>query len=65
MELNLSNKQKTILEGIIRSCVFLVVVRELERYALIYITIPLAYFISICASAIMLEFNFHFIFTPE
>ncbi len=54
----LSNKQKTILEGIIRSCAFLIVVRELERYALIYITIPLAYFVSICASAIMPEFNF-------
>ncbi len=54
----LSDKQKTILEGIIRSCVFLVVMRELEYYSLEYITGPLGYFISICASAIMPEFNF-------
>ena len=38
MELNLSNKQKTILEGIIRSCAFLVVMRELAPFVFEYIS---------------------------
>ena len=60
MELNLSKKQKTILEGVIRSCAFLVVMRELEDFSLEYITLPLFLLIETCVSAIMPEFNFHF-----
>ena len=52
MELNLSNKQKTILEGIIRSCAFLVVMRELEDFSLEYITAPIMGILVNCVAKI-------------
>ena len=50
MEIKLTEKQKIFLEGIIRSCAFLVVMRELFTFALEYIVIPAAEFLMFCAS---------------
>ena len=41
MEINLTKKQKIIIEGIIRSGIFLVVMRELSLFIGEYITIPI------------------------
>ena len=41
MELNLTDKQKILLEGIIRSLIFLVVMRELALFIFEYITGPI------------------------
>ena len=40
MEIKLTDRQKIFLEGVIRSCAFLVVMRELFTFALEYIVIP-------------------------
>ena len=50
MEIKLLDKQKIFLEGVVRSCVFLVVMRELFTFALEYIVIPAAEFLMFCAS---------------
>ena len=50
MEIKLLDKQKIFLEGILRSCVFLVVMRELFTFVLEYIVIPSAEFLMFCAS---------------
>ena len=50
MEIKLTEKQKIFLEGIVRSCVFLVAMRELFTFALEYIVIPSAEFLMFCAS---------------
>ena len=52
MEIKLTNKQKIVIEGIIRSGIFLVVMRELDLFVLIYIVGPVIGFISTCISAI-------------
>ena len=52
MEIKLTDKQKIIIEGIVRSCIFLVVMRELDFFVLKYITGPIIGFVSICISAI-------------
>ena len=50
MEINLTEKQKIFLEGILRSCAFLILMRELFIFALEYIVIPAAEFLMFCAS---------------
>ena len=52
MEINLTDKQKIIAEGILRSGIFLVVMRELYSFVIDYITGPIISFISTCISAI-------------
>lgn len=52
MEIKLTNKQKLVIEGIIRSSIFLVAMRELDFFILKYITGPIIGFISTCINAI-------------
>lgn len=52
MEIKLTDNHKIILEGIIRSSIFLVVMRELDLFVIDYITGPIIGFISTCISAI-------------
>ena len=60
MEIKLANKQKLVIEGIIRSSIFLVVMRELDFFILKYITGPIIGFISTSISAIP-DYNIPFI----
>ena len=50
MEIKLTDRQKIFLEGVVRSCAFLVAMRELFTFALEYIVIPSAEFLMFCAS---------------
>ena len=50
MEIKLTDRQKIFLEGVVRSCAFLVAMRELFTFALEYIVIPAAEFLMFCAS---------------
>ncbi len=52
MEINLTNKQKILVEGVIRSSVFLVVMRELDFFVLKYITGPIIGLISYLQSLV-------------
>ena len=52
MEINLTNKQNIIIEGIIRSCIFLVAMRELSLFIIKYITGPIIGFISYIQSLV-------------
>ena len=52
MEINLTNKQRIFLEGVLRSCAFLVAMRELFTFTLETIVGPIAEFIVICGSAL-------------
>ncbi len=52
MEIKLTNKQKIVIEGIIRSGIFLVVMRELDLFVIDYVTGPIIGFVSTCISAI-------------
>ena len=52
MEIKLKDKQKIIVEGVIRSSIFLVVMRELYSFVIDYITGPIIGFISTCINAI-------------
>ncbi len=46
MEINLTDRQKIILEGIVRSCIFLVAIKKFSFFILQYITGPIISFIS-------------------
>ncbi len=52
MEINLTDRQKIILEGVVRSCIFLVVMRECRLFAADYITGPIIDLISYIASLV-------------
>ena len=52
MEIKLTDKQKIIVEGIVRSSIFLVTMRELYSFVIDYITGPIIGFISTCISVI-------------
>ena len=52
MEINLTNKQKIIIEGIVRSCIFLVVMRECSLFIVDYITGPIIGIISYIQSLV-------------
>ena len=52
MEISLTNKQKILVEGIVRSCIFLVVMRECRLFAIDYITGPIIGLISYIQSLV-------------
>ncbi len=52
MEINLTDKQRIILEGIVRSGIFFVVMREMYSLFIDYVTGPIIGFVSTCISAI-------------
>ena len=52
MEIKLTNKQKLVIEGIIRSSIFLVTMRELYSFVIDYITGHIIGFLSTCINAI-------------
>ncbi len=52
MEIKLTDRQKIILEGIIRSCIFLIVMRECGLFVIKYITGPIIGLISYIQSLV-------------
>ena len=52
MEIKLTDRQKIFLEGIVRSCAFLVVIKELSLFILKFITTTVAGFIIFCITLV-------------
>ena len=52
MEINLTDKQKIVIEGIIRSSIFLIVMRECGLFVIKYITGPIIGLVSYIASLV-------------
>ena len=60
MEIKLTNKQKVLLEGLVRTSIFLIAIRELSLFVCDYITGPIIGFLTNCITFIP-EFSIPFL----
>ena len=61
MEIKLTNKQKIFLEGLARTSIFLIAIRELSLFVCEHITGPIISFITNCIAFIIPEFDIPFL----